>query len=444
MPLYSDPIYSFFSDTSFGQLPDNVVHQAKRCLWDLIATAVAGSETPLHSVIMRFATRHFVGSEHFRAQSLLGSGPLSPIGAALVGATCIDSVDCHDGHRKTKGHVGCAVLPSLISVAEATANDLSGKELLRLLTIGYEIGTRCGIALHNSVADYHTSGAWNAITCAALSSHLLGLDQSRTEHALGIAEYHGPRSQMMRNIDYPTMLKDGSGWGAMAGVSAAYLAQDGFTGAPAISVVGDDVASTWEDLGSRFEILQQYFKAYPVCRWAQPAIAAVLELRSSFEFDYTQISQIDITSFHEASRLFDGIPTDTEQAQYAISFPIAAALIRGTITTEEILESGLSDPDLLNLTNRINLHESDEFNAKFPAERWAKVGITLDNGEVLQSPPCEARGDPNNPLSDTELVEKYHALTRTVWETKKSELVLSVVQNMENHRLSELLEAIRS
>ena len=59
------------------------------------------------------------------------------------------------------------------------------------------------------------------------------MNVTQLRHALGIAEFHAPRSQMMRCIDYPTMLKDGSGWGAMAGVSAAYLAADGFTGAPA-------------------------------------------------------------------------------------------------------------------------------------------------------------------------------------------------------------------
>ena len=59
------------------------------------------------------------------------------------------------------------------------------------------------------------------------------LDDERLRHAFGIAEYHGPRSQMMRCIDFPTMVKDGSDWGAAVGVSAAYLARDGFTGAPA-------------------------------------------------------------------------------------------------------------------------------------------------------------------------------------------------------------------
>src|SRR3546814_5490703 len=77
------------------------------------------------------------------------------------------------------------------------------------------------------------------------------------------------------------MLKDGSAMGAMSGVSAALLAAAGFTGAPAVTVMGEAVADLWADLGQRWRIEEQYTKAYPVCRWAQPAVEAVLSLRQA-------------------------------------------------------------------------------------------------------------------------------------------------------------------
>src|SRR3546814_19098076 len=88
-----------------------------------------------------------------------------------------------------------------------------------------------------------------------------------------------PRRSPDLVIDHPTMLKDGSAMGAMAGVSAALLAAAGFTGAPAITVADAAVAEVWGDLGERWRIEEQYVKAYPVCRWAQPAVEAVLSLR---------------------------------------------------------------------------------------------------------------------------------------------------------------------
>ena len=74
---------------------------------------------------------------------------------------------------------------------------------------------------------------------------MMELSLEQTKHATGIAEYHGPRSQMMRCIDHPTMLKDGSGWGAMCGVSAARMAKAGFTVAPALILQTEH----WYDLG---------------------------------------------------------------------------------------------------------------------------------------------------------------------------------------------------
>ena len=152
------------------------------------------------------------------ARILLDGRRASPAGAAFAGASTIDAFDAHDGHPLTKGHAGVAVLPALFAVADAEGGG-DGRDLLVALVLGYEVAIRAGIALHASVPDYHTSGAWNALGCAAVAARLLGLSADATRHALGIAEYHGPRSQMMRCIDHPTMVKDGSGWGAFAGVT---------------------------------------------------------------------------------------------------------------------------------------------------------------------------------------------------------------------------------
>jgi 2-methylcitrate dehydratase PrpD len=181
-------------------------------------------------------------------------------GAAFAGAATIDALDAHDGHVLTKGHAGVAILPALLAFLEG--RDCGSGELLTCLELGYEIATRAGIALHASVADYHCSGAWNALGVAAVGGRILALDDARLAHAFGIAEYWGPRGQILRVCESPSMLKDGSSWGAHAGVMAALLAADGFTGAPAITV--ERVPDVWHDLGTRWRIREQYFKAYPV------------------------------------------------------------------------------------------------------------------------------------------------------------------------------------
>ena len=333
---------NFLYETSPGDFPDKATATAKDLILDLICVAAAGSQTPLAKIIADHAAEHF-GSSTNAMPMLFDGRPASPVGYALAGGMMIDSVDAHDGYKLCKGHVGCALLPSILAFAQSTSMK-DGAEFLHQIIQGYEIGSRAGVALHASVADYHTSGAWMAVTCAALGARSLGLDHQRMREAIGIAEYHGPRSQMMRAIDHPTMVKDGSGWGGMAGTSAVFLARDGFTGAPAISVEGEDVASYWADLGERWLVCEQYIKPFPVCRWAQPPVAAAQSLVNEHQISSKNIDHVECTSFHEAIRLATTSPENTEQAQYSLPFPVAAMIVNGKLTAEDINGENLKNP----------------------------------------------------------------------------------------------------
>ncbi|MDP3898550.1 MAG: MmgE/PrpD family protein, partial [Mesorhizobium sp.] len=278
------------------------------------------------------------------------------------------------------------------------------------LIVGYEVAIRAGISLHATASDYHTTGAWVCIAVAGIGARMMGLDETETREALGIAEYYGPRSQMMRCIDHPTMVKDGSGWGAMTGVMAAMLAKEGYTGAPAISVEADEVGPFWSDLGSRWRINEQYFKAYPVCRWAQPAMEAVAQLRRDHGFSAGDISAITVRTFREASRLATARPATTDAAQYSLPFPVAALLVRGNVGPAEIDGAALSDPEILRLSTMIEPIDDPRYSALFPAERWAEAEIVLADGSRLVSQPAVARGSAENPLTDAEISEKFHGL----------------------------------
>ena len=115
-------------------------------------------------------------------------------GAAYAAATQTDNLDAHDGYNPVKGHIGVAVIPALLALAEQ-AEPMSGAEALMLVTLGYEIAGRAGLALHATVSDYHTSGAWNALGVAAMASRLRGLSAQKRREANGIADYHGPAAR---------------------------------------------------------------------------------------------------------------------------------------------------------------------------------------------------------------------------------------------------------
>ena len=415
----------FIHDTTFDSLPSAAIHEAVRCFVDTLGVAVGGSQTKLSQIIHAHAARQFGGDDSTLWQD---GRKVSAVGAALANGMTIDALDAHDGHKLTKGHVGCGVLPGLIAVMEAEGiND--ARELLTSIVIGYEIGTRAGISLHASACDYHTSGAWIALATAALTSRQLGLTKTQTREAIGIAEYHGPRSQMMRCIDAPTMVKDGSGWGAMAGVSAGYLAQDGFTGAPAITMEDPALNRFWSDLGQNWYIEQQYIKLYPVCRWAQPAAEGAIALVQEHGITTDQIVKIKVESFHEAKRL-NVIPTNTEQAQYSLPFSVAVALIYGTISVAHITNNGLTDKDVLNLSKLVEISETDEFNSAFPAQRFARVHLVLKSGKILSSEKTEAQGDPENKVSDTLIWDKFRTFTIPILGDEWANSFLENAQNL--------------
>ncbi len=428
----------FIHDLSHDDLPAPVRAMARRCLLDLIGVAAAATRTDLARIVHGFVAAQFgAGGGAGTARMLFDDRPVSPAGAALAGAASIDAVDAHDGYRPSKGHAGCSVLPAALAFAEAEGRD-DGAEFLTALVLGYEVACRAGEALHELVADYHTSGAWGAVACAAIGARTLGLDRARTREALGIAEYHGPRSQMMRCIDHPTMVKDGSGWGALAGVAAAYLARDGFTGAPAITVEDPARAAHWNDLGSRWLILEQYFKPQPVCRWAQSPIHAVLELRRRHGLTAADVARIEVRTFHEAVRLHTRRPETTEQAQYSLPFPVAAAMVHGRIDPAEIAGAGLSDPAVLDLSDRIEMIEDPRCNAAFPRVRLAEVAVVTRSGARHESGLVEPAGDPERPLSDAEIDAKFHSYADPVVGAARAGRIRQAVSGIETGGLGPL------
>jgi 2-methylcitrate dehydratase PrpD len=282
------------------------------------------------------------------------------------------------------------------------------------LIVGEEIALRAALSLHATAPDYHSSGAWNALGCAAIACRVRGLTREQTRQALGIAEYYGPRAQMMRCIDHPTMVKDSSSWGALTGLSAVDLAEDGFTGAPALTVEAPDVVEFWSDLGSRWRILESNFKAYPVCRWAHPPVEAVLSLVRTQKIPPDEISGITVSTFHEATRLTTRRPVDSDTAQYSLPLAVALALRFGNILPEHLVPECYDTPETWRFVDLVQFEECDAFNGAFPAERYAKVTLELKNGSQVTSETKAARGNHDAPLSDLELIEKLELYASSV------------------------------
>jgi 2-methylcitrate dehydratase PrpD len=420
-------VINFIHDINWNDLPEEIKHQARRCLLDTLGAGIAGRQTELSQIIHDFAASVFGGTG---AYLWLDGRQVSPPGAALANGMTIDALDIHDGHPLAKGHAGAAIVPAVLATIAGKDNQkVTGQELLTTLIIGYEVALRAGIALHATACDYHTSGAWNALGCAAVTARRLGLGREKTRHALGVAEYHGPRSQMMRCIDHPTMLKDGSGWGAMAGVSGALLAQRYFSGAPALTVEADAVKEIWTDLGAEWQFSKQYFKPHAVCRWAQPAVEGAQALKRKYQIASENVRGIKVYTFHQAARLTCRHPQTTEAAQYSLPFPVAAILIYGRLGQKELNDNALKDSAVLRLSDCVELIEDAAFSQRFPDRRVARVEIETKAGHIYDSGEVQANWDAETAPTDMELCQKFRWLTQGVLSAKRASELAEMVWN---------------
>ncbi len=447
MPSFS----AFIFDTEFNNIPADIRAIMKRSVLDTLGIAIVGTTSDLAKIVTGYAKGHWcAGANGPHARVLLDGTSLSPEGAAFVAAFTIDAIDGHDGYSPAKGHAGSAIIPALLAFCEdrkQAGNPVSGREFLTAMTIGYEVSYRAGLALHATTDDYHTSGAWTAVGVAAMGARLLGLSEEQMRHAIGIAEYHGPRSQMMRCIDHPTMLRDGVGWGAPTGVSATYMAQAGFTGAPAITVEREDAAEFWRGLGKNWEISRTNYKRYPVCRWAHPAIDAAADLMKDNNLSSADVERVRIQTFHNAIRLAGHAPKTVDEITYAIAFPTATMIVRGKIGMSELSAEILNDAEISRISLATELVETEYFNKISVGERWADVTLYLKDGRELQSPPRKPKGDQHtDPLSDMEIFDKFHAFADPVIGAKRAKALRSAINDMDGENadldwLDELLYA---
>lgn len=403
-------------------IPESALEMAALLLLDTTGVGASAANMQAGQIARDLAADMYGGTAENRVPMLFDGRMVSPAGMAFAAATQIDNLDAHDGYNPTKGHIGCAVVPALYAFA-AQRPDLTGREALEALVIAYEFAARAGVALHDTVSDYHTSGAWNALGVVAMGGRLLGHDAEVLRHALGIAEYHGPRSQMMREIATPTMLHDGSGMGALVGLMAVDMAARGFQGAPAITVEAEEVAHTWDDLGEDWTIEKNYIKPYPICRWAHAAIDAVHQLQSEHAFKEEVIQRVTVRTFHEAAQLYAGIPDSTSKAQYSLAFAVASMLRHGRIGVEQISEQAFADEATADLLARIEVLEDQRHSSRFPAGRWSDVTIDLADGRTLSSGDVHARGGPEAPMSEAEVKEKFLSLSRQTVAPQRMEQI---------------------
>ncbi len=398
----NDRLINFIVKADWSQLPEKVRHQSKRCFLDTLGALIAGHRTPVGDLMRCFAAAQFGGND---ASILVRGTKLSASGAALVNGFANNALDIDDGYRPTMGHPGACVLPVALALGEMA--EVTGEKFLTALVVGYEVGIRAGLIRHSTYETYHSSGSWGAIGGAAVAGKLLGLSPEKLLNALGAAEYHAPIAPMMKCIEVPGMGKDSIGWGCMVAVMSALMARDGFTG---INPIFDDSPKIeWiNSLGHSYEMMNLYFKPYSCCRWAQPGVDGALKIMAENTLDIDTIKRIRVFTFKESAALSCDYPKNTEEAQYNIAFPIAAALLDKQVGPRQVLAPRLFDKDIQKIMDKITIVAQERFQEKFPKKAESEVEITTATKQLFSSGVMSARWDLSTTLpTDQELEDKF-------------------------------------
>ncbi|UTW02101.1 MmgE/PrpD family protein [Amphritea atlantica] len=426
-------LYNFVQTLQFSEMPEHSRWLINTSLLDIIGVMAGARDNETSRNIRDYAALHYSGGI-IQTRLLFDGRKVHPLGSAWAGGFSADSLDAHEGHFTSKGHAGATVVPALLAIADAYRNqgeEISGEEFLSALAVAYETGLRAGVALMDTAAEYHASGAFSGLGVVCGAARLLRMDEEQFLHALGIAEYFGPRCPMMRLVDFPSNLRDAHGAGAYAGVNAILMAQSGITGAPAETVTESKIAHCWDDLGKRWEIDAQYFKPWPVCRWAQPSLTAVTRLlQENPQIRGTNIEHVVIETFHESMRLQGHFPSNADEAQYGLAFPVAALITRGQVGPAEVTGDAIYAEDILNVSRRIEIKEADDLSVRFPEEILSRVTITLSDGTQLISPVAQAKGDPATAMSEAEFIEKFRLLASVSFDEKRIQEIIASIKGL--------------
>ncbi|MBW2249040.1 MAG: MmgE/PrpD family protein [Deltaproteobacteria bacterium] len=428
---------NFIMESGWSKLPENVQHQAKRCLMDTLGALIAGHNTPVADLINSFVKEQFKGDD---ATILVKGSKISASGAALVNGFANNALDIDDGYRSVKGHPGACILPVALAAAEI-APGITGDKFLTALVVGYEVAIRAGLIRHATYETYHSSGSWGAIGGAAAAGKILGLSREKLCHALGAAEYHAPIAPMMKCIEIPGMGKDSIGWGCMVAIMSVLMAERGFTGIDPI--FNDSPKEEWiQSLGRSYQIMNLYFKPYSACRWAQPGVDGALKIMLENSLDHEDIKQIKVFTFKESAELSTDYPQNTEEAQYNIAFPIAAALMDGEVGPDQVLAPRLFEEDIHRMMDKISIIAQDRFQKEFPAKAESEVEITTTAGSVFSSGVMSARWDPHSTFpKDLELENKFLWLVSPVLGKTKAESLVKLIWNFDREeKLDSLID----
>ncbi|WP_422648556.1 hypothetical protein OJJOAM_000131 [Cupriavidus sp. H18C1] len=420
-----------------GARSSEVIHHAKRAVIDWYAALLPGAVVAPCTLLERACA-----DDLDRGDARLALGrPATARTAALINGTAAHTVEVDDIYKHAIYHPGAPTIAAALAAAQQRR--ASGAAFLHAVVIGYEISTRIGAALGRTHYRYwHNTGTVGTFGAAAAAAALFQLDAARFSHALATGATFAAGLQQAFRMD--SMSKPlHSGRAAEAGLLAATAAEAGVTGS--LDVIdgeaglgramsdGPDWQAAAATLGRDFHITQITFKNHACCGHTFAAIDGAQVLQRAHGFSVDDIAAVRIGTYRPALDVAGNPdPRTAAEARFSVPFVVASALIHGSVRLAAFSAERLADPAIRALMSRIELSVDGQLDAAFPGQRAARVTVRLRDGRELTHLQPNRKGDPEEPLSDADLDDKFVELVEPVLGPARTRTLLRQLWSLDS------------
>lgn len=446
----------FAADLAFDDIPKPVLDRGKLLILDALGCGLASNAYGFADVAVAGATA--LGGEG--TCSVIGRNVRLPVrDAALANGMLIHGLDFDDTHLNSIIHATAACLPCALSFGESRGID--GKTFLIAYAAGMETAIRVGAAVKGGFhhAGFHATGLVAHFSSAVVAARILGLPIEGIVAAQGIAASTASGVQVF--------LEEGAwtkrmhpGWAAVAGITAAVLAEKGFK-APTRPYEGRfgffdthiqhpetpiDLGAELNSLGDVWELAVTAIKPYPVCHFIHGCADGAIELHA--EINHADIASVEaflprdtmpIVAEPATAKIN---PTNEYEAKFSAQFVIATCLIKGAFGLADLLPSALKDPVVLDLTRRVTC--AIDLDTAFPTYFSGGVRVTLKDGRSLFRHIRVNSGAGERALDEAAVSKKFLASATMSIPSAQAERIRDAVLRLEKHSATEIAALLRS
>ena len=441
MDTISRKIARFALNLKYEDLPEEVVYQVKRYLFDSIGCAFGAMNTKDVNAIYKIY-REMGGKPE---ATVIGFGDKFPaVNTTLINSLMIRALDFNDIYWKEDPSHPSDLIPAALSVAERQGK--STEDVIVAIVLAYEFEQRmCEFAVPGVRERKWHHATITQFVSPIVAGKLLDLNEDQMVNAIGINGCHNHtigcptagKLTMMKNTVDPMSVQ--------SGVFAALMAKEGYTGTEAIfegkeglmDVFGPD----WDEqkllkgLGDSFKILECSMKAFPTEALTHTHLTATLKLVKENDIKPEEIKEVVVTTIARACDiLFDPHkykPDSRETADHSLPYCLAAAIVDRQITTNSFSEEKLKDPKIRAVINKIKGDASIEFEKMFPAKQPSRVIIRTNKGGEFSQYLEYPKGDPREPMTDKDIAEKFNALSSKVLNSERQKEIRDAIFNFE-------------